>query len=313
MSHTPRCKLVDYFEELSEGEFKKFKMHLEDYPLEKGYKPIRRSKTEKATCVEIARYMTEAYEDAKALKMTVNILDRINKKDLSARIRKEMPEYFLPKPSTMTKKEKKEREKKILSNLCDKFSEIPKKEVILDPKTAYPALILSEDRKSVHMGEQTQDLSDNPECFCFLPGVLGAEGIDSGTLEWVVEVGKAKEWAIGVARESVERKYPEDITVTQGFWVLQLTAGEYKVSTTPPIKLTLWKSPQRILIILEHDFETLSFYNADSMDHIFTFNYLFSEKVFPFLLVRDKETPLKISPRNSTLEDMERTRNTRFE
>ncbi|XP_007444358.1 butyrophilin subfamily 3 member A1-like isoform X1 [Python bivittatus] len=241
--------------------------------------------------------MTEAYEDAKALKMTVNILDQINKKDLAARIRKEMPEYFLPKPSTMTKKEKKEREKKIVSNLCDKFSGIQKKvKVILDPKTAYPALILSEDRKSVHMGEQTQVLSDNPERFRFLPGVLGAEGIDSGTLEWVVEVGKAKEWAIGVARESVERKYPEDITVTQGFWVLQLAAGEYKASTTPPIQLTLWKSPQRILIILKHDFEILSFYNADSMHHIFTFNYPFSEKVFPFLLVRDKETPLKICP-----------------
>lgn len=172
-------------------------------------------------------------------------------------------------------------------------------EVILDPKTAYPALILSEDQKEVHMGEQTQVLFDNPERFRFLPGVLGAEGIDSGTLEWVVEVGKAKEWAVGIARESVERKYSEDITITQGFWVLQLAQGEYQASTSPPIKLTLWKSPQRILIILKHDFDRPIFYNADSMDHIFTFNYPFSEKVFPFVLVRDKETPLKICPRTS--------------
>uniref|UniRef100_A0A8C5S2M0 B30.2/SPRY domain-containing protein n=1 Tax=Laticauda laticaudata TaxID=8630 RepID=A0A8C5S2M0_LATLA len=172
-------------------------------------------------------------------------------------------------------------------------------EVILDPKTAYSALILSEDRKTVHMGEQTQVLLDNPERFRFLPGVLGVEGIESGTLEWVVEVGKAKEWAIGIARESVERTYSEDITITQGFWVLQLAQGEYQASTSPPIKLTLWKSPQRILVILEHDFDSLIFYNADSMDHIFTFNYPFSEKVFPFLLVRDKENPLKISSRTS--------------
>ncbi|KAL7977266.1 hypothetical protein Chor_009215 [Crotalus horridus] len=300
MSNTPRCKLVDYFEELNEEEFEKFKMHLEDYPVEKGYKPIRRSKTEKATHIEIARYMIEAYDDAKALKVTVSILDRINKKDLAARIQNKMPEYFLPKPSAMTKRDKKAREKKMLSNLCDKFSGIPKKvEVILDPKTAYPALILSEDQKGVHMGEHSQLLFDNPERFRFLPGVLGAEGIDSGTLEWVVEVGKAKEWAVGIARESVERKYSDDITITQGFWVLQLTQGEYQASTSPPIKLTLWKSPQRILIILKHDFDRLIFYNADSMDHIFTFNYPFSEKVFPFLLVRDKETPLKISPRTS--------------
>ncbi|KAM3823854.1 butyrophilin subfamily 3 member A1-like isoform 1-T3 [Vipera latastei] len=300
MSHTPRCKLVDYFEELSEEEFEKFKMHLEDYPVEKAYKAIRRSKTEKATHIEIARYMIEAYDDAKALKVTVSILDRINKKDLAAKIRNEMLEYFPPKPSAMTKRDKKAREETILSNIYDKFFGIPKKvEVILDPKTAYPALILSEDQKEVHMGEQTQVLFDNPERFRFLPGVLGAEGIDSGTLEWVVEVGKAKEWAVGIARESVERKYSADITITQGFWVLQLAQGEYQASTSPPIKLTLWKSPQRILIILEHDFDRLIFYNADSMDHIFTFNYPFSEKVFPFVLVRDKETPLKICPRTS--------------
>ncbi|XP_070585755.1 NACHT, LRR and PYD domains-containing protein 3-like isoform X2 [Erythrolamprus reginae] len=100
MSHTPRCQLVEYFEELSEDEFEKFKIHLEDYPVEKGYKSIPRYKTEKATHIEIARYMIEAYDDAKALKMTVRILDRINKKDLATRIRKEMPEYFLPSPES---------------------------------------------------------------------------------------------------------------------------------------------------------------------------------------------------------------------
>ncbi|XP_070585701.1 E3 ubiquitin-protein ligase TRIM39-like [Erythrolamprus reginae] len=304
MSHTPRCKLVDYLEELNEEEFEKFKMHLEDYPVEKGYKSIPRYKTEKATHIEIARYMIEAYDDTKAMKMTVSILDRINKKDLAARIRKEMLEYFLPKPSTMTKKEKKKQEQRIWSNLSDKFLKISKKvEVILDPKTAHPALILSEDRKSVHMGEQTQVLFDNPERFRFLPGVLGAEGIESGTLEWVVEVGKAKEWAIGVARESVDRKYSEDITITQGFWVLQLAQGEYQASSSPPFKPIIFKPPKRVFIILEHDLDRLIFYNADSMDHIHTFNnlkvYSFSEKLFPFLLVRDKEIPLKISPATS--------------
>uniref|UniRef100_A0A670ZTC2 Pyrin domain-containing protein n=1 Tax=Pseudonaja textilis TaxID=8673 RepID=A0A670ZTC2_PSETE len=83
MSHTSRCKLVEYLEELNDEEFEKFKLHLEDYPVEKGYKPIRRCKTEKAAHVEIARYMIEAYDDAKALKMTVRILNGINKKDLA--------------------------------------------------------------------------------------------------------------------------------------------------------------------------------------------------------------------------------------
>ncbi|XP_063157037.1 E3 ubiquitin-protein ligase TRIM39-like [Candoia aspera] len=284
MSHTPCCKLVDYFEELSEGEFKKFKMHLEDYPLEKGYKPIRRSKTEKATCVEIARYMTEAYEDAKALRMTVNILDRINKKDLSARIRKEMPEYFLQSPESDN----------------GMFSGSQKKvEVMLDPKTAFPTLILSEDRKSIYMGERAQDLPSNPERFNFCPCVLGAEGIDSGISEWVVEVGKAKNWAVGVVRESVERKGYLYITATEGFWVLQLMHGEYEVSTTPKTILPLWKSVRRILVRLEFSLGNLSFYDADSKEIIFPFNYPFSEKMFPFFLTWDKKNPLKIIPNDS--------------
>ncbi|XP_007444356.1 E3 ubiquitin-protein ligase TRIM39-like [Python bivittatus] len=284
MSHTPRCKLVDYFEELSEDEFKKFKMHLEDYPLEQGYKPIRRSKTEKAAYIEIARYMTEMYEDAKALKMTVNILDRINKKDLAARIRKEMPEYFLQSPESDN----------------ETFSGSQKKvEVMLDPKTAYPTLILSEDRKSVYMGERAQDLPDNPERFNFVPCVLGAEGIDSGTSEWVVEVGKAKQWAIGAVRESVERKGYLYMTATQGFWLLQLMNGEYKVSTTPMTILPLWKSVRRILVRLEFSLGNLAFYDVDSKEIIFTFSYQFSEKMFPFFLIWDKKNPLKISPSDS--------------
>ncbi|XP_061444953.1 butyrophilin subfamily 1 member A1-like [Rhineura floridana] len=302
MSNSVSCKLVDYFDELTEEEFKRFKMHLEDYPLEEGYKPIRHCKTEKADPIEIARLMVRAYEEAKALQMAVNIFDRINKKDLSAKVRREMPAYFVQPTKVMasTKEEKRKREERIKSNLVDKFLGTQKKvEVTLDPKTAFPTLILSDDRKSVYLGNQAQHLPDNPERFNFSPCVLGAEGITSGTLEWVVEVGKAKAWAIGAVRESVERKWYQYITVTKGFWVLQLVEGEYEASTTPATVLPLWKSPRRIKINLEYDFEILSFYDADSMERIFTFNYPFSEKMFPFFQVWDTEIPLKICPSDS--------------
>lgn len=91
MADSVCCKLVDYLEEMTTEEFKKFKMHLEDYPLDEGYRPIRRCKTEKADTIEIARLMVRAYEEAMALQMTVRILDRINKKNLSAKIKREMP------------------------------------------------------------------------------------------------------------------------------------------------------------------------------------------------------------------------------
>uniref|UniRef100_A0A803TXZ2 Pyrin domain-containing protein n=1 Tax=Anolis carolinensis TaxID=28377 RepID=A0A803TXZ2_ANOCA len=36
-----RCKLFHYIEDLRDVEMKTFKMHLEEYPVEEGFKPIR--------------------------------------------------------------------------------------------------------------------------------------------------------------------------------------------------------------------------------------------------------------------------------
>lgn len=302
MATSVRCRLFEFFDELTEEELKRFKMHLEDYPLEEGYKSIPRCQTEMAGPTEIANLMVSAYEEAKSLQMTVNIFDRINKKDLSAKIRHEMPaRFFQPvKPASLTKEEKRKQEEKIISNICDRLQGTQKKvEVTLDPRTAFPTLILSEDLKSVHLGRRAQSLPDNPERFNFLPCVLGAESIISGTVEWVVEVGKAKGWAIGVVRESIERKWNLYITANQGFWVLRLNHGEYEASTTPLTSLPLWKSPRRIKVRLDYDFGILSFYDADSMESIFNFNYPFSERLFPFFQVWDTEIPLKICPSDS--------------
>ncbi|NWW85404.1 TRI39 ligase, partial [Rhynochetos jubatus] len=47
--------------------------------------------------------------------------------------------------------------------------------VTLDPDTAHPDLILSEDRKSVRRGAGRRDLPDNPERFDYWPFVLGCQ------------------------------------------------------------------------------------------------------------------------------------------
>uniref|UniRef100_A0A2D4L689 B30.2/SPRY domain-containing protein n=1 Tax=Micrurus spixii TaxID=129469 RepID=A0A2D4L689_9SAUR len=143
------------------------------------------------------------------------------------------------------------------------------------------------------MGDRAQEFPDNPERFNFFPCVLGTEGINSETSQWVVEVGKAKQWAIGAVRESIERKGYLNIRATEGFWVLQLMDGEYEVTTTPKTILPLWKTVRRILITLEFSLGKLSFYDVDSMEIIFTFNYPFSEKMFPFFLDLGQKKSIK--------------------
>ncbi|KAH1184644.1 hypothetical protein KIL84_012585 [Mauremys mutica] len=70
-------------------------------------------------------------------------------------------------------------------------------DVTLDPNTAHPNLILSEDQKTVTYDERRQDLPDNPERFNTYPTVLGANGFTGGRFYWEVEVGDKTNWTVG--------------------------------------------------------------------------------------------------------------------
>ncbi|XP_032363489.1 nuclear factor 7, brain [Etheostoma spectabile] len=164
--------------------------------------------------------------------------------------------------------------------------------VILDPNTAHPNLILSEDLTSVRLGER-QLLPENPERFDKYPFVLGSEGFNSGTHSWDVEVGDSTDWSLGVAAESVQRKRDP----RSGLWIIMFHKGKYsaKSALASLNDLILQKKVQRIRVTLDWNRGELSFSDADTNTHIHTFTHTFSEKMFPFIVSGGK-VPLKISP-----------------
>ncbi|XP_044225193.1 E3 ubiquitin-protein ligase TRIM39-like [Thunnus albacares] len=164
--------------------------------------------------------------------------------------------------------------------------------VILDPNTAHPNLILSEDLTSVSRGEE-QQLPENPERFGDYVAILGSEGFNSGTHSWDVEVGDGTRWALGVLAETVERK-----GITQsGLWRVRYSDGEHSAvsGSDPPTALLPKRMFQRIRVNLDWDRETLSFSDPDTNTHIHTFTHTFTERLFPFIYTGNKN-PVKILP-----------------
>ncbi|CAM5121472.1 unnamed protein product [Natator depressus] len=66
------------------------------------------------------------------------------------------------------------------------ISTLKKANVTLDPDTAHPELVLSDDRRTVSRGHESQTLPYKPERFRYLLSVLGSEGFTSGKHSWQI-------------------------------------------------------------------------------------------------------------------------------
>ncbi|NXP12502.1 TRI39 ligase, partial [Thinocorus orbignyianus] len=143
--------------------------------------------------------------------------------------------------------------------------------VTLDPNTAHPQLVLSEDLRSVKFGLTWQDLPETPERFSYWPCVLGREGFREGRHCWEVEVGLDSWWGVGVAKESVDRKRGALPSPGRGIWAIRLRYGQFNALTYPRTPLSKSLLPRRIWVCLDCTQGLVTFLNADTGVKIFTF------------------------------------------
>uniref|UniRef100_K7FT40 Tripartite motif containing 39 n=1 Tax=Pelodiscus sinensis TaxID=13735 RepID=K7FT40_PELSI len=146
-------------------------------------------------------------------------------------------------------------------------------DVTLDPDTAHPNLVLSEDRKSVKFVDtRLRDLPDTPRRFTVYPCVLATEGFTSGR----------HYWGVAGCKDSVSRKGELMALPETGYWRVRLWNGDkYAATTTPFTPLHLPVKPKRVGVFLDYEAGRVSFYNVTDRSHIYTFTDTFTEKIWP--------------------------------
>jgi tripartite motif-containing protein 39 len=136
-------------------------------------------------------------------------------------------------------------------------------DVTLDPDTAHPCLILSEDGKQVHDGGVRKKLPDNPKKFRLGRCVHTRQSF-SGRFYFEVQVKDKTGWGLGVARESINRKDWIILTPKTGYWTLYFNNDGLVFNDDPAVRLPLRAELQKVGVFVDYDEGLVSFYDVEA-------------------------------------------------
>ncbi|KAM9335571.1 uncharacterized protein ABDE67_020565 [Symphorus nematophorus] len=169
-------------------------------------------------------------------------------------------------------------------------------DVMLDINTNHPWLQVSDDQRMVQEGHRQSNLSYSPQRFDTWPCVLGWEGYSNGRHYWEVDIANEGYWRVGLTTADSKRHGRFPMNPKQGYWVLWRSTHQFYACTNPETTLPVGLVPRRMGIYLDYEEGQISFYNADTKSHIYTFTGTFRQKLYPLFAPLDGRTLMTISP-----------------
>ncbi|KAJ8002595.1 hypothetical protein DPEC_G00160530 [Dallia pectoralis] len=162
----------------------------------------------------------------------------------------------------------------------------------LDPDTAHPKLILSEENRRVTYSEIQQAYPEQAARFSSFPQVLASEPLWRGRTYWEVEVlADEGKWKVGVCEGQIGRKGQKD-TCRIGFnpysWCLLSERGVIEALHDKVSFLVEVDELERVGVLLDLDEDSLSFYKVapgGALSLLYCFKQKFREPLYPVLAV----------------------------
>ncbi|KAK9525685.1 hypothetical protein VZT92_016370 [Zoarces viviparus] len=143
-------------------------------------------------------------------------------------------------------------------------------DVTMDYNTGRHNLKVSDDRKELRYGEGETVVGMRR--FPLQPFILGKEGFSSGRFYYEVKVSGCESWALGVAKESINRECL-DLNPEQGCWTL---VGWFpprfqwylpETGMTAPLQ-----SPQTVGVFVDYEKGKVSFYDVEARTLIYSYS-----------------------------------------
>ncbi|XP_026993780.2 tripartite motif-containing protein 16-like protein [Tachysurus fulvidraco] len=151
----------------------------------------------------------------------------------------------------------------------------------LDPNTAHPDLILSEENRVVTRSKTQQQYSDHPERFDFWPQVLCKESV-CGRCYWEVE--RRGVVYISVSYKEISRKgwsYKCLFGQNSQSWSLEFYSSSVSFWNSNIYTDLQGPSPSRIGVYVDHSAGTLSFYSvSDTMRLLHRVHTTFNQPLY---------------------------------